>query len=284
MSKFKKILFEKLENNIPRENLNALPNGFQQIGNKAIINLKPEVLTYQNEISNIILENFSAIKGVYLKKGGISGNFRVPDLEYIRGERDPIIQHKEHGIIFKFDMTKIMFAKGNINERLRFKKIVKEDEIIFDLFSGIGYFSLIIAKYCKPKIIYSFELNPVSFEFLTENIKLNKINDKRLIIRPIFGDSNQEMLKIKDKADRVIMGIIPAPKSHLSNVFKILNEDHGIIHYEGLLNDRMSPNILLNDVLKHANEVGRECKLLKANKVKSYGPKVNHVTLDIEIN
>ncbi|MHA1797746.1 MAG: class I SAM-dependent methyltransferase [Candidatus Helarchaeota archaeon] len=284
MTKFKKKLIDKLKNRIPDGLLALLPSGFQQIGNNAILNLKPELERYKDQIADIILEEVPTIKGIYLKKGGISGTFREPNISFIRGKNDPIIQHKEHGIVFKFDMTKIMFAKGNVSERLRFTKLVKPNEIVFDLFSGIGYFSLMIAKYCSPKKIYAFELNPISYQYLVENIKINKINKEREILKPIFGDSNVEMLKIGEKADRVVMGVLPSPKGHLKNVFKIINEKYSIIHYEGLLKSDESPDILLRDVIEIASQVNREVNLLKTNIVKSYGPKTNHVTLDIEIN
>ena len=283
MSKFKKFLMEKLQNIITKDYLTLLPTGFQQLGDKAILNLKPEILEYKNEIAVLILERFNNIKGVFLKKGGITGDFRTPDLEHVKGNDDPVVIHKEHGISFKFDITKIMFAKGNISERLRLSKIVRKNEIIFDLFSGIGYFSLLIAKYSNPKAIYAFELNPISYEFLVENIKINKLNADREVIWPIHGDSNIEMLKIGEKAGRVIMGIIPAPKSHLKNVFKILNEKKAYIHYEGLLNAKDPPDILLNDVIEEAKIANREVCLLKTNIVKSYKPQINHVTLDIKI-
>ncbi|MHA1786186.1 MAG: class I SAM-dependent methyltransferase [Candidatus Helarchaeota archaeon] len=283
MTKFKKKLIDKLENRIPDGLLTLLPSGFQQIGNNAILNLKPELERYKDQIADIILEEVPTIKGIYLKRGGISGMFREPNISFIRGKNDPIIQHKEHGIVFKFDMTKIMFAKGNVSERLRFTKLVKPNEIVFDLFSGIGYFSLMIAKYCSPEKIYAFELNPISYQYLVENIKINKINKEREILKPILGDSNVEMLKIGEKADRVIMGVLPSPRGHLKNVFKIINEKFAIIHYEGLLKSGEPPDILLKDVIEIASRVNRKVNLLKTNIVKSYGPKTNHVTLDIEI-
>jgi len=282
MSRFKEILTEELKS-IPANMLSYLPTGFQQIGNKAVINLKPEIINYQKDISKVILRRFTPIKGVYLKKGGVSGQFRTPDIGYIMGEKDPIVTHKEHGITFKFDITKIMFAKGNVNERFRFSQLVTENEIVFDLFSGIGYFSLIIGKYSNPKKIYSFEMNPISYDFLVENIKLNKINKDRQVIETILGDSNETMLKIKEKADRVIMGMIPAPKSHIKNVFKIINKKKAMIHYEGLLKSGEPPDLLLNDIKEHADIQKRTVNLLNTNIVKSYGPNVNHVTLDIEI-
>ena len=99
-------------------------------------------------------------------------------MELIAGEDNPIVEHKEHEVIYRFDITKIMFSKGNINERKYLATLVRENEIIVDMFAGIGYFSLPIAKNAKPAKIYSIELNPDSFYYLVENIKINHLEEK----------------------------------------------------------------------------------------------------------
>ncbi len=283
MAKFKKLIQERLKNKIPIHKLKLLPNGFQEIGDKAILTLKPEILKYKIDIAQEIIDLFKKIKGVYLKTGGIVSEYRTPQIEFISGEDKPEIIHKEHGISYKFDITRIMFSKGNINERKRIAKIVEPNEIIFDLFAGIGYFSLVIGRTRKPRKIFAFELNPVAYYYLVENVKLNKINEKREIMFPIFGDSKIEALKIKEKADRVIMGILPAPKDHIETVLKIINEQ-AIIHYEGIIKENETTDNLLLDFEKKNKPFNRKIKLIKTNYVKSYSPKMYHVTLDILIS
>ena len=43
------------------------------------------------------------------------------------------------------------------------------------MFAGIGYFTIPIAVHSNVKKIYAIEINPVSYNFLCENIKLNKV-------------------------------------------------------------------------------------------------------------
>jgi len=283
MVKFKKILQDRLKDKLNEKELQLLPTGFQQLGDKAILTLKPELLKYKEEISREILNIFSNIKGVYLKKGGITGEYRTPQVEFVIGENKPEIIHKEHGISYKLDITKIMFAKGNINERIRISKLVRPNEIIFDLFAGIGYFCLLIGHKVKPKKIYAFELNPVAYHYLIENITINQINKEREIIVPILGDSKIEALKISERADRVIMGILPAPREHIDTVFKIIREK-ATIHYEGIIKESESADSLLQDFERVNRLYNRNIELLKTNFVKSYGPKLYHVTLDILVS
>jgi tRNA wybutosine-synthesizing protein 2 len=283
MAKFKDLLQERFKAKMIPEELELLPTGFQRIGDKAILTLKSELVKYKGDIAQIILDLFNYIKGVYLKTGAVSGEYRTPQIEFILGEDKPETIHHEHGISYKFDITKIMFSKGNINERARIALLVQSNEIIFDLFAGIGYFSLQIGRSGKPKKVYAFEWSPITFHYLVENIKLNKINEEREIIVPILGDSKVEALKIPEKADRVIMGMLPAPKEHIGTVFQII-KDTAMVHYEGLLNESETEESLLADFKVKAKFYNRKIELIKTTYVKSYGPKIYHVTLDLKIS
>ncbi len=282
MAKFKELLQAGLKDKLNSEELQQLPTGFQQIGDKAILTLTPELVQYKNDIAQEVITLFKSVKGVYLKTGGISSEYRTPQMEFILGEDKPEIIHREHGISYKFDMTKIMFSKGNINERLRISKLIQPNEVIFDLFAGIGYFSLLMGHTRKPKKIFAFEWNPIAYHYLIENIKLNQINREREIIVPISGDSKIEALKIIEKADRIVMGILPAPKEHIDTVFKIISKQ-AMVHYEGILKENEAADDLLNDFEQRNKFYNRNIKLVKTTFVKSYGPKVYHVTLDIII-
>ena len=283
MAKFKDLLQERLRAKLVAEELELLPTGFQRIGDKAILTLRPELLKYKEDIAQGILDFFKYIKGIYLKTGAVSGDFRTPQIEFILGENKPETIHRERSIAYKLDITKIMFSKGNINERARIVPQIQWNEIIFDLFAGIGYFSLQIGRSGKPKKVYAFEWSPITYHYLVENIKLNRINEEREIIVPILGDSKVEALKIPEKAYRVIMGMLPAPKEHIETVFQII-KDTAMVHYEGLLNESETEESLLADFKVKANFYNRKIELVETTYVKSYGPKIYHVTLDLRIS
>lgn len=52
------------------------------------------------------------------------------------------VDHCENGIIYSFDATKCMFSWGNLSEKLRMSRLDCRNEVIVDLFTGIGYFVL----------------------------------------------------------------------------------------------------------------------------------------------
>lgn len=74
---------------------------------------------------------------------------RESTLEILVGDNG-WVDHNENGIIYSFDSTKCMFSFGNLSEKLRMARLDCVDEIVVDLFAGIGYFVLpFLVKYGK---------------------------------------------------------------------------------------------------------------------------------------
>ena len=277
---FKDLLKAKLNGKI-NVNLDNLPRGFQRIGDIIIINLDKSFNDFKNEIGNTILEIFK-VRSVCSKYGEIKGEYREPQIEVIAGSDNTLVNHVEHGIKYRFDVRKVMFAKGNLSERVRYPKMVKEGEVIVDMFAGLGYFSLPMAKLSKPKKIYSIEINSVSFNFLKENIKLNNISN----IEAINGDNRKiidELVEKGIKADRIIMGYLPPPKKFLPWAFKIIKRK-GILHYEDILSvgkEKEESEEVMKMIENIAKDYNFKVKLLHLQDVKSYGPKRHHYVFDI---
>jgi tRNA wybutosine-synthesizing protein 2 len=227
------------------------------------------------------LEIYPNIKSVYLNLGKIVGKFRIPEkMELIAGENNPIVEHKEHNVTYKFDITKLMFSKGNVNERKYLATLVQKNEIIVDMFAGIGYFSLPIAKNAKPSKIYSIELNPEAYRYLVENIKFNHLED---IIIPIHGDCKQEVIKLSKSeilVDRVIMGVLPAPKDYIKEALTLVNEKGTMYHYEGVVK-KEAYSLLFEEFKEIAKAEKVKCELQGERFVKSYGPNLYHTVIDI---
>jgi tRNA wybutosine-synthesizing protein 2 len=274
-------LKEKLHQELSEEELALLPRGFQTIGTNIIIRLNEEILDKKTLIANAYLGLLPKIKGVYLNSGRIEGRFREPEnIEFIMGEDNPEVIHREHGVIYKFDITKVMYSKGNINERKYLAQLVKSGEVIVDMFAGIGYFSLPIAKNAHPARIYSIELNPISYHYLVENVKLNKLEK---FVTPIQGNCKEKVVELYDsgiRADRVIMGVFPAPKDYIPEALLLLKDSGTIFHYEGVALKEEAP-LLFQDFVEIAETKNMSCKLIEQRIVKSYGPHLFHIVNDI---
>ena len=281
---FKELLKEKLKDKLSEDLLEILPSGFQATGDIALLNLKPELLKYKKEIAQAFKEIFPRFKTICNKTGEIKGTFREPQIEILLGKETEAI-NKESGCLFKFDVTKLMYSKGNQSEKRRIASQVKPGEVIVDMFAGIGYFTLPISKLAKPKLVYSIELNPNAFYYLNENLKLNKINN----VKTFNADSRvqvEELIKQGVKADRVVMGYLPEPKEFLEQAMKIV-KNKGIIHYEAIVNEKehdKSVKEIESRIKMAAEKLKKQIKIIKINKVKDYAPHLSHCTFDVQIN
>ena len=262
--------------NIYKYDFSIYAMGCQQIGDILIFS------RLKRSQAQKFLKKFNSIKTICMKTGNIKGKYRIPQIKVLASrvkKEKTITIHEEYGIFYRLDVSKIMFAKGNINERHRIADIAKKSEIVVDMFAGIGYFSLPLAKFSKAKRIYAVEMNPVSFHYLLENIKLNKLNN----ITAIKGDCSQAIKKFKIKADRIIMGLLPSPYRYVESAFKI-SKKGTIIHYSCLIPKKDSENEikkLIEKINSISRKYGFKAVLKKAVKVKNYSPAFFHYVLDI---
>ena len=207
-----------------------------------------------------------------VKLGRIKGSKREPEVNIILGEGTETI-HKENHCLFKLDVSQIMWSKGNTTERQRISNIAEEGETVVDLFAGIGYFSIPLALHSPVERIYSVEINPVAYNYLCQNIELNKVSH---IIEPLRGDCREQAPK--GVADRVLMGYIGNTHHYLDVAMQSLKEEGGIIHYHESVPDKLKfrrPIRRIKEAAKH-----REVEILNKRIIKKYSPGVYHVVVD----
>ncbi len=271
---FKRTLRDSLKNKIPKNKLCFLPSGFQRVGHVVILDLKPEIVRYKKMIADIILKKYPYIKTVCRKIGGVKGEKREPGIEIISGNGSETI-HRENGCLYKIDVCKLMFAKGNTRERGRVADIVMSGETIVDMFAGLGYFSIPIAKRNPKSFVYSIDINPVAISYLKENCRLNGIKNIKIIKKDC------KKVGLKGTADRIIMGYLPGTERFLSKAFLFL-KDSGIIHYHNIYRKEelwKRPIRVLEDRAKKSGY--RLNKVIYKKVVKQYSPGVYHVVLDV---
>jgi tRNA wybutosine-synthesizing protein 2 len=274
----KQLLIENLTYKLTPEQIELLPSGYQKIGDIVIVNLNLDLIAFEDEIGKIILKNIPNTRTVCSRTGEIIGVERLPQLEVIAGVNNTETIHKENGCLYSLDVSKTMFSQGNSKERGRLPELVKPDETIVDLFSGIGYFSLPIVRFAKPSKIYAIDINPVSILYLQKNIQLNKVDGK---IESILGDCREVVKKLGKVADRVIMGYLPDTMKFLDSAFAVLKQKGGIIHYHDVFKEEELWDTPIEILTKSAEKNGYALdKILEKIIVKSYAPRVFHVVVD----
>ncbi len=196
---------------------------------------------------------------------GVKGEFRQPKVVKILGNGFETL-HKEHGLLFSMDASKIMFSKGNHFERQRLVQEIRPHEIVLDMFAGIGYFSLGVAK--RARHVIAIEKNDTAFKYLLQNIALNKIKNMTAI------NEDCRSIDIPIEVDRIVMGYYPGTEQFLETAKKFCHEDT-IVHFHNTYHKTE----LWDKVENHL----KDFKIIGKKIVKPSGPNIYHVVVDVKV-
>ncbi|CAH0727972.1 unnamed protein product, partial [Brenthis ino] len=147
---------------------------FSQIGHIIHLNLKEHLLEYRSLIGQVLIDKIKTCRTVVNKNGIIDNTYRNFNMDVIAGEEDFLVTVKENRCIFQFDFSKVYWNPRLAKEHERIIQLLKPGDILFDVFCGVGPFSIPAAK--RKCIVYANDLNPESFKWLNYNAKHNKIN------------------------------------------------------------------------------------------------------------
>ena len=250
-----------------------VPEKWEYVGDIVIVRMDPRCDPYKEMIGRVYAEVLGA-KTVCADVRGVSGEFRQPSMEIIYGTETESVR-LENGIRYGFDVTKVMFASGNTDERMRMRQLDCSGETVVDMFAGIGYFTLPLAKYSGARRVFACEKNPESYEFLCRNIKDNELQDK---VIPILSD-NRNLLG-KHFADRILMGYVQTTSEFVPKALSMIRPG-GIIHYHDTFYVNEYEDRIRQIFDENCGKEGYE--ILRIHEVKSYAPSVSHYVADVRI-
>ncbi|MEN2975051.1 MAG: hypothetical protein ABDH32_05680 [Candidatus Caldarchaeales archaeon] len=261
---------------IPDAPRDLLPSRARIIDGVALVRISEKVEPWVKDIGRYTIEYYPRVRAVY-RWVRVEGVERRPIIEHIAGERIRVVEHREYGWRLRLDIERLMLCLGNSYERLRIARLISGNEIIVDMFAGVGQFTIPMAVIGKPAKIYSVEINPEAYHYLKENIILNKVQH---IVEPILGDCKKIVgEEIKDIADRVVMGYLGGTMEALPQALKTLKSSGGMIHFHELA--RRGREEELVDILKEkVEELGYTLHIKGWNIVKSYSRTRNHIVID----
>lgn len=258
---------------LPEELKVLLPEKWEQLGDVITMRLPKELDQYESQLAETYAEVLGA-KTVLRDVGGITGDQRRPVVRFLYGT-DPVAVHRENGILYKLDASKVMFSSGNVDERMRMATVRCDGETVVDMFAGIGYFSLPLAVHQNPKRVIACEVNDVSHAYLVENIRVNGVEGK---VEAILGDNRD--LPGDAFADRVVMGYVKWTHEFLQTAFRLLKSG-GTLHYHETCPNELLPHRPVKRLRDAAG--GRRVEVLRFKEVKSYSPGVSHVVVDAKV-
>ncbi|NVM27652.1 MAG: class I SAM-dependent methyltransferase family protein [Candidatus Helarchaeota archaeon] len=279
-SKRPKDLFTALKEIIPEESHGFIPKSYDIIGQLVIIEIPEEIRSFETIIGKTLLDFHPSLTSIFKKLEPIKGDFRLRNLQLIAGTDNSITVHKENKCVYELDIKKVYFSPRLVTEHARISSLVKKNEIILDMFAGIGPFSILIARQ-KHVQVYSVDVNPAAIYYLKKNIIRNKVED---FVTPFEGNIRDVLKKdIKQKFDRIIMNLPSKSYQFLDIALNVL-KDEGIIHYYQFASESDFPAKVLENLKGLIEENGRRIgKVLEARKVRPYAPYIWQIGIDLLI-
>lgn len=254
-------------------------SSYDLVGNIAVVEIPPSVLSKRKQIAKTLLVSNKRIKTVLRKAGNREGKFRLKEYEWLAGEKKTLALHKESGCVFRVDLAKVYFSPRLSSERLRIASMVKNGKKVLVLFSGVSPFDIVIAKR-KRVFTRGVELNPAAVRLAKENILLNKLEGKS---EAYCGDAKAYVKKFGGWADRILMPSPTLAHEFLDAVVAKARKGRVIHYYDtGGENEGIFKNAL-EEIKKACVSQKRKFRVLAKRKVLPYAPRVFTVAIDFKL-
>ncbi|KAL6656615.1 hypothetical protein ACP70R_004395 [Stipagrostis hirtigluma subsp. patula] len=268
---------------MPPQLLEQLPSRWETLGDIVILPKTcfkdPFWESVSEELWPLVAKSLGARR--LARQGKIMPNgTRDSTLELLVGDNGWVTHH-ENGICYSLDATKCMFSSGNRSEKLRMGQLNCRDEVVVDLFAGIGYFVLPFLVKANAKLVYACEWNPHALEALRRNVSDNNVADRCIILE---GDNR--VTAPKGVADRVCLGLLPSSECSWATAVTALRVDGGILHIHGNVNDS-DETLWLDNVVESINNIAKthglswSVSVEHVERVKWYGPHIRHLVVDV---
>ncbi|MDI3502954.1 MAG: tRNA (guanine37-N1)-methyltransferase [Archaeoglobi archaeon] len=213
-----------------------------------------------------IMKVHKNVRVVLRKAGEVSGEFRVRKYEFVAGERRTETLHREYGNVYRVDLSRVYFNPHLANERQRIAKMCTENEIVLDMFAGVGPFTIPVAR--RVRWVYSVEKNPFAVSLLKENLRLNRIEN----VTVIEGDAMDVVLE--SRVHRVIMNLPHDSERFLSSALRNVLPG-GVIHLYLVLEEKR--------VEEKKEELSEKFSKVSYRVVHSYSPSKNIYVFDLVV-
>lgn len=277
------------------DELDHFNSAYDVVGSIGIIEIDKELENKEKEIALVLLKTDKKVKTVVKKSSEHKGEFRLQDYKHLAGVNTFETLHKESGVVLRLDIRKTYYSIRSAGERLRIANLIKANERVLVMFSGIGIYPFVFARHSHASRILGIEINPDACFYASESLKLNKFKNVELVcadVRDYFKNYNTKFnMSVNRKAisvhaqkpqvfDRIVM---PLPKNagDFLDVAVKLIEKNGIIHFyffdkEDVLTDYSKLNNLFS---KHF----KKFKILRIVKAGQQSPGVYRLCAEVLI-
>lgn len=265
---------------LPAEARAAFPDKWERLGDVVVLKVPAALAPWKAEAGEALARALGC-RAALEDTRGVAGEYRemaAPVLWHDGSTAEPAVTvHREHGILYKLDASRLMFSSGNVEERARMGKVDAEGETVVDLFAGIGYFALPLAKTSGAMRVVAVEKNPVAHAYLVENARLNRVEG---VLEPALGDNREVPLPV---AQRICLGYVGRTWKWLPRAFEIADPAGCTLHYHDTFGVDAWREEAEGRLREAAEAAGLALDVTYARVVKSYAPAVVHAVADARV-
>ncbi|TKJ27765.1 MAG: hypothetical protein CEE42_00905 [Promethearchaeota archaeon Loki_b31] len=288
-------LEEALVGELSEDIIDLIPKSYDVIGKIAIIEFDQlnslsvdKTSLYKRKIAKAIAKVNKTVETVYEKKSEVKGKYRLKELQPLFGVNNPETFHKENNCIFKLNVKNTYFTPRLVFERKRLSLLkFAKNELIVDMFAGVGPISIQIARINHVKI-YSFDINPTAYKYLIENIELNKLKGEILAynidVMDLINSSNELGINLKNRLDRIIMNLPEQSINYVDIACFLMKKTGGILHLYQFCEKPDPIEKGIKNLITKLNRMGWYIEeIINSKIVKPFSPKSDLIVVDVKI-
>ncbi len=268
MPAFREVIQNHLQKEFKKE---VIPKGFKRIGDLMILRSVHEI---PKEVGEAALEAFHWCRGVFQQLNTLGEN-RRPVFRHLAGSYNTETAHKENGVIYILDASKITFSGGNSFLRKRLVDIVQDGENLLDMFAAVGNLSLqpIVYKEIDYLLI---EKDPLTYTYLIKTLHANEMDASKAL------NKDCREITIQNWADRIFMGYHGVDETHLKSAVRALKNE-GTIHIHPLERAKEVSN-RVDELSGLLNSIGCHILDIKTYSVKKFSPGLQHYEIIFKLS
>ena len=268
--------FEERETETDAADLLGYEPRFESVGDVAL--LEPEE---DRESGEALVEADNGIVTALRVESPVEGEERTRRMSHIAGEKKATTVHREYGREFVVDLTNVYFTPRLAEERERVASQVREGETVFDMFAGVGPFTVAAAE--RGAHVVASDINERAVELLRENAERNKVAER---IEAYNEDAREIARRVAQEggADRVYMNLPHTAEEFLDTAIESLREDGGVVHYYDIRHEDNLFEGAVEEIRKEAERAGYDVEVLERVVVRSYAPYDYNVCVDARLS
>ena len=255
--------------------------GYDVVGNIAIIKFdRTASVSSKKKFASVYLKKHKSVSTVVEKIGKFSGRLRTLKTKFLAGEKTLEAFYRENGCEFRFNVETCYFSPRLSEERKNIASFVKNRERVLVMFSGVGPFSIVIAKNSNASEVYSVELGKECCKYAVENVKRNKLIG---VVKVVQGDVRKVVgkgKKVSGTFDRIVMTRPNLFDSFLDVAFKVCKKGTVIYYYGFYLEEE---KVKIKELIEtESKKAGKKVKILRVVKAGDIGARKFRYRVDFK--